>query len=203
MKLSALALAAGVATLATISFAAVPDAPKSKMLGNPSAPMRLELYGDFTCPHCKHLHEDILPMIIRDFVSTNKAYIVFRDYVLSGPGHEQSRPAAIFATTAARIGQYQAAADALFKTQASWATTGQIWPSIKSAFTPEEQKRIQVLVKDPSIQVEVQNDVDAGNLIPVQRTPTMVVIYKKTKQPWSEWASYPLFKSYVDGVLAK
>src|SRR5258707_1231444 len=114
MKLSALAIAAGVATVAAIaSFAAIPEVPKSKMLGSPTAPMRLEVYGDFTCPHCKHLHEDILPMIIRDFVSTNKAYLVFRDYVLTGQGHEQSRPAATFAAAAARIGQYQAAADAL------------------------------------------------------------------------------------------
>ena len=201
MKLHSLALAAGIATIAT--FAAVPDAPKSKMLGSQTAPMRLEVYGDFTCPHCKHLHEEILPMIIRDFVSTNKAYLVFRDYVLNGPGHEQSRPAATFAAAAARIGQYQAAADALFKTQQSWAMTGQIWPHISTAFTPEEQKKIQALIRDPSVAAEVQSDVDAGNLIPVQRTPTVVVVYKGKKQPWSEWASYPLFKSYVDSVFAK
>jgi protein-disulfide isomerase len=203
MKLSVLALAAGIVTVGAIGFAAVPEAPKSKMLGNTSAPMRLELYGDFTCPHCKHLHEDILPMIIRDFVAPNKAYLVFRDYVLSGQGHEQSRPAAMFAAAAARIGQYQAAADALFKTQQSWAMTGQIWPNIKTAFTPEEQKKIQAVIQDPSIFAEVQSDIDAGNMIPVQRTPTMVIIYKGKKQPWSEWASYPLFKSYVDGLLAK
>jgi protein-disulfide isomerase len=198
MKLFVLALAASLASLA-----AIPDAPKSKMLGNPSAPMRLELYEDFTCPHCKHLHEEILPMIIRDFVSTNKAYIVFRDYTLTGQGHEHSKEAATYAAAAARIGQYQAAADALFKTQASWAMTGQIWPSISPAFTPVEQRKIQVLVKDPSVSAEVQNDVDAGNMLPLQKTPTVVVIYKGKKQPWSEWASYPLFKSYVDGVLAK
>jgi protein-disulfide isomerase len=200
MKLSALALALA-ATIA--GFAAIPDAPKSKMLGNQSAPMRLEIYGDFTCPHCKHLHEEILPMIIRDYVTTNKAYLVFRDYTLTGPGHEHSKAAAIYATAAARINQYQAAADALFKNQQSWAMTGQIWPSIAQAFKPADQTKIQALVKDPSVAAEVQADVDAGNMVPVQRTPTVVVIYKGTKQPWSEWSSYALFKSYVDGVLGR
>ena len=69
--------------------------------------------------------------------------------------------------------------------------------------TPEEQKRVQALVRDPSVAMEVQADVDAGNMVPVQRTPTVVVVYKDKKQPWSEWTSYPLFKSYVDGVLAR
>src|SRR5712692_3779302 len=146
MKLLAVAIAATLA-----GFAAIPDAPKSKMLGNTTAPMRLEIYGDFTCPHCKHLHENILPNIIRDYVATNKAYLVFRDYTLTGPSHEHSKPAALYATAAARIGRYQAAADALFKTQQSWAMTGQIWPNIAKAFTPAEQTKIQALVKDPSV----------------------------------------------------
>src|ERR1700742_2972419 len=193
MKLFALALAASF-----ITFAAIPDAPKSKIIGNPSAPIRMELYGDFTCPHCKMLHEQILPQIVRDFVSTGKAYIVFRDYTLTGPGHQYSKDAATYAAAASRLNKYQAAADALFKTQQSWAVSGQIWPNISSSFTPEERKKIQALVNDPSVKAEVQNDVDAGNMVPVQQTPTMVVIYKGKKQPWAMWSSYPLFRNYVD-----
>jgi protein-disulfide isomerase len=197
MKLLALALAATLTV-----FASVPEAPKSKIIGNTGAPMRLELYGDFTCPHCKHLHENILPSIVRDFVNTGKAYLVFRDYTLTGPGHQYSKEAAAYAVAAARVGKYMAAADALFKTQQSWAITGQIWPSISSAFTPEEQKKIQALVNDPGVRAEVQADVDAGNMVPVQQTPTMIVIYKGKKQPWAMWNSYELFKNYLDSLLA-
>jgi protein-disulfide isomerase len=197
MKFLALALAAALP-----SFAAIADPPKSKILGSPSAPIRLELYGDFTCPHCKMLHEQILPQIVRDFVNTGKAYIVFRDYTLPGPGHQYSKDAAAYATAAARLNKYQAAADALFRTQQSWIITGQIWPNISSSFSPEEQKKVQALVKDPSVAAEVQSDVDAGNMVPVQMTPTMVVAYKSKRQPWTVWTSYPLFKSYLDGLLA-
>jgi protein-disulfide isomerase len=196
MKFLALALAA-------ISvFAAIPDAPRSKILGNPSAPIRLELYGDFTCPHCKMLHEQVLPQIERDFVTPGKAYIVFRDYTLTGPGHQYSREAATYADAAAHIGLYQKAADALFRTQGSWAMTGQVWPNISSAFTPEEQKKIQALVKDPAVQANVQADVDAGNMIPIQQTPTMIVAHRGKRQPWTVWTNYPLFKNYLDSLLA-
>lgn len=197
MKLFALALAA---TLAVV--AAIPDPPKSKIMGSPTAPMRLELYGDFTCPHCKMVHEQIVPQIFRDFIATGKAYLVFRDYVLTGPGHQHSRDAATYAAAAARLGRYQAAADALFRSQGTWAMNGQIWPNISSAFTPDEQKRIQTLGKDPSVAAEVQNDIDAGNMVPVQQTPTLVVVYRGKKQPWAMWNSYPLLKNYLDTLLS-
>ena len=197
MKLFAIALAAAVA------FGAVTAPPKSKTAGNPTAPLTLELYGDFTCPHCKMVHETMLPIIVRDYVAPGKAYLIFRDYVLTGPGHEQSRPAATWADAAARIGRYQTAADALFRTQNSWAMSGQIWPNISSAFTPEEQKKLQELVKDPATAAMVQNDIDSGNMVPIMQTPTMVITYKGKKQPWTAWTSYPLLKSYLDSLLAK
>src|SRR5262245_29668889 len=114
MKLLALALAAAITGLA-----AGPETPKNKTIGNPSAPLRLELYGDFTCPHCKHLHDTILPQIVRDYITPGKAYLVFRDYVLTGQGHQFSREAAAYAMAASRLGKYQTAADALFRTQMS------------------------------------------------------------------------------------
>ena len=144
-----MALAAAVAMICRP--AAVPEAPKSKMLGNPTAPMRLELYGDFTCPHCKHLHEDNS--------AADHARLRHPQQGLPGVPRlhaDRPRPRAFAATLPPTrrprraSDKYQAAADALFKTQASWAMTGQIWPNISSAFTPEEQKKIQALVKDPT-----------------------------------------------------
>jgi protein-disulfide isomerase len=199
MKWFALTLAA----TAALAMAAIPDPPKSKISGNTSAPLRLELYEDFTCPHCRMVHEQIVPQIMRDFVAPGKAYLVFRDYVLTGPGHEHSREAATYAAAAARINKYSAAADYLFKAQGAWALNGQIWPNIMGAFTPEEQKKVQALIKDPSVAADVQNDVNAGNAVPVQQTPTLVILSKGKKQSWAMWNSYPLLKSYLDGLAGK
>src|SRR4051812_12782899 len=110
MKVFALALATMLPCLA-----AGPDVNKGKTMGNPSAPITLDLYSDFMCPHCKHLHEDILPAIILDFVKTGKAYLIFREFPLNIPQHVYSRPAANFASAAARIGKYEAVSDVLFK----------------------------------------------------------------------------------------
>jgi protein-disulfide isomerase len=197
MKVLALALAA------TIACMGATQDPKGKTVGNPSAPLRLELYGDFTCPHCKMVHEQVLPQIMRDYVTPGRAYLVFRDFVLTGAGHQYSRDAATIAAAAARMGRYQEATDALFRTQSSWTMSGKIWDIMPSAFGPEDLKKLQALAKDPAVPGDVQKDQDAGMAVPVTLTPTLVVIHNGKKQPWTVWTSYALLKSYLDGMLAK
>src|SRR5258708_5163194 len=87
--------------------AAGPVGDKGKTMGSPTAPITMELYSDFMCPHCKHLHEDILPTIVADFVTTGKVYLIFREFPLAIPQHVYARPAANYATAAARVGKYQ------------------------------------------------------------------------------------------------
>ena len=71
--------------------------PEGKNMGNPAAPMRMDLWDDFTCPHCKMLHEQILAKIIADYVTPGKAYLVFHEFTLTGPGHEHSKTASLYA----------------------------------------------------------------------------------------------------------
>ena len=96
MKVIALALA-----LTLSGFAAGPETEKGRSVGNPSAPLLFELYSDFMCPHCKILHEQILPAIILDYVKSGKAYLIYREYPLAIPAHVYSREAAAFAVAAA------------------------------------------------------------------------------------------------------
>jgi len=172
-----------------------------KTMGNPAAPLRMDLFHDFTCPHCKTLHDTMLKKIIADFVTPGKAYLVFHEFTLTGQGHEHSRMASSYAEAAARIGKYGAVSDALFATQASWAFTGKVWEAVAPALTPAEQKKVQALVNDPSIAAEVQKGIDQAMAAHVDRTPTMVVTKKGKVTPWSSWEDYGLFKSWIDQLL--
>jgi protein-disulfide isomerase len=198
MKLLALALAALMPCLA-----AAPDTDKNKTLGNPGAPLMFEIYSDFMCPHCKTLHENILPAIVKDYVTSGKAYLIFREFPLNIPQHVYSRPAAALAVAAARIGKYQVVSDALFKTQQTWSNNGRYWDAVASVLTPDEQKKVQALANDPAVLAEVQRDVDRGAQAMVNQTPTLMITYKLKQQPWAQWADYSLFRSYVDGLLKK
>jgi protein-disulfide isomerase len=195
MKMFALALAVMLPCLAT--------AQEGKSIGNPNAPMRMDLWDDYTCPHCKMLHEQILPRLMADYVTPGKAYLVFHEFTLTGPGHEHSKTASLYAAAAARVGKYAQVSDALFQSQPSWAVTGKVWEAVAPALTPAEQKKVQALFKDPTIAAEVQRDLDQGMAVHVDRTPTLVMTRKGKQTPWSSWTDYGLFKSYADLLLSK
>jgi|BarGraNGADG00212_1021973.scaffolds.fasta_scaffold09137_2 protein-disulfide isomerase len=198
MKILALALAALLPCLA-----AGLDVDKGKTMGDPAAPMLFELYSDFSCPACKTLHENVLRTIVQDYVRTGKAYLVFREFPLNIPAHVYSRPAAAFAVAAARIGKYQTVSDALFRNQQAWSVNGKVWETVAGVLTPEEQKRVQVLAKDPAVLAEVQRDVDRGMQAVLTQTPTLMVTYKLRQQPWAQFGDYSLFRGYIDALLKK
>ena len=199
MTIKALALLAA-AVLPALAAGPV----NGKVLGNPGAPIRLEIFSDFSCPGCKILHENLLPILIRDFVNPGKAFIVFRDYVLPPVrGHEFSPVAARYAVAANRVGKYQQVADALFLNQASWALSGKVWEVVAPVLTAAEQKKVQALVKDPAIADEVTRDTDAGKRAGLVKTPTVGVNFRNQHQMWNEWTDNALFLGYLRELLKK
>lgn len=197
MKPYAVALVALLPCLA----ASLGDVDKAKTLGNPGAPVRIELFSDFQCPGCKAFHEMLLPVIIRDYVVPGKAYIFNHEFPLTM--HPYSREAANLATAAATIGKYQRVADVLFLNQGSWSTSGKVWDTVASVLTPAEQKKVQALAKDPAILAQVQQDVEAGQAQRVPQTPTIVVSRgtKRYSFPGPDQGNYPLLRSLIDGLL--
>jgi protein-disulfide isomerase len=197
MKTFGLALALTIAIVA-----AGPEADKSRTMGNPGAPLRWDLYSDFTCPHCKLMHEQILPRLVQDYVATGKAYLVFHEYTLTGLGHEHSKTASLYADAAAKVGKYQPVSDALFAAQASWSKTGMVWETVAPMLTEPEKKKVQALFKDPAVAADVQRDLNMGNAAHVNSTPTMIITNRKGKQtPWTWWDNYPLFQSLMESEL--
>jgi protein-disulfide isomerase len=192
------------AVLATIlpCLAASPAADKGKLLGNPSAPVTIEIFSDFECPMCKTFHEGTVPLLMRDFVTSGKACIVSREFPLNIPAHKYSRQAANYATAAARIGKYDAVANVLFRTQESWGASGKVWETVASVLTPEQQKKVQALVSDPSVLAEVQDDVSYGVSSGINGTPTLFVSRGSKLYPATGGVlAYNLLKSMIDDLL--
>src|SRR5690349_13144625 len=109
MKIGAVALS----LLLPLMAALPPGVDRAKVLGSPTAPVVIEIYSSFDCPHCKVLHEELLPRLVKDYVTPGKLCIISREFPLWGAGHPYARQAADYATAAARIGKYEPVADAL------------------------------------------------------------------------------------------
>jgi protein-disulfide isomerase len=198
MKVIALALG-----LMLASVAAGPETEKGRSIGNPAAPLLFELYSDFMCPHCKLLHEQILPAIVLDYVKSGKAYLIYREYPLAIPAHVYSRAAAALAVAAARVGKYPEVSDALFRNQTAWGANGAVWETVAAVLTADERTKVRALANDPAVLAAVQRDVDRGMKAGVSQTPTLMVTHKLQSQPWTNFADYSLLRGYLDGLLKK
>jgi protein-disulfide isomerase len=197
MKRYALALAVLLPCLA-----ATPEIDKAKALGSPTAPIVMEVFESFSCPHCKDLNEITLPLVIRDFVNTGKVYLVHREFPLGGQFHPNDRDAAHYATAAGRIGKYEQVSDALFKSQMSWLQdASKLWPPVASVLTPTEQKKVQELAKTPAVIAEVEREYQEGVALGVNSTPTMVVTKGAQRFPIpAQQLNYGFLKSLIDSM---
>jgi protein-disulfide isomerase len=188
--------------LPSFVFASMPEIDKAKAMGNPEAPIVMEVFASFDCPHCRDLHDNTLPLVIRDFVVTGKVYLVNREFPLSGQYHPHAREAALYATAAGRIGKYQPVAEALFKNQAAWATTpGKVWETVATVLTAAEQNKVQLLAKEPGVVAEVQREYDEGVAAGVNATPTVIVTQGAKRYPINaQQLHYGFLKSLFDGM---
>lgn len=191
--------------------AEVPSAPL-KSYGSSSAPITMEVFTDYECPSCRSLYETTLRPMINDYVASGKVYLVHRDFPL--PMHKYGYEAARWINAAARVGQFQNAEAALYDNQDAWAADGNIEKYIASAMPAAEFKRVQKLMtgceyqppgaagQSCSLDTYINADHDLGMKIPVQATPTYVIIFKGQKLPAGSGAvSWPILKQFFDSLL--
>jgi protein-disulfide isomerase len=92
------------AVVVTTPVAAADNAPYDALpqdglaLGSAEAPVTLDIYTNFLCSNCAIFGEEILPLLVRDFVPSGQARFVFHHAPLGGEGalraHEASHCAA-------------------------------------------------------------------------------------------------------------
>jgi len=186
-------------------LAAGPKFDTDKTIGGANAPITLEVFSSFDCPHCKVFYEEIAPRLMNDYVLHGKVCLVSREFPLpASAGHPYAHDIAVYATAAARLGKYQLVAGAMFRTQNSWALTGKWWEAMASVLTAEEQKKVQALAKDPGVLAEVQHDLEQGERDGLNSTPTIVMTAhgQRTALPPGS-PNYDLLKSLLDNALSR
>ncbi len=92
------------------------DIPASgRTLGNPTAPVTIDIYEDFRCTGCSAYTTSIEPTVEAQDIRTGKAKLVFHDFLtIDRPGITESRDAANAARCAADQGKFWTLHDWLF-----------------------------------------------------------------------------------------
>lgn len=54
------------------------------LVGDPDAPVTLQIYADYQCPHCRNFASTIEPQLIEDYVATGDVRIEYLDFTVVG-----------------------------------------------------------------------------------------------------------------------
>jgi protein-disulfide isomerase len=175
--------------------------PSGRAIGPVIAKVRIDLFSDFQCPSCKALAEGTLKRIREDYALKGKVRLVHHDFPL--PQHQHARRAAILAAAADRLGKFEQVSEVLFREQPTWSVNGKLDEVVDSVLTPDEQKRIREIAKDPAIAAAIEKDIELGQRMNVTSTPTMVITANSKPNPVVGVVSYPIVSRYLDQLLAQ
>ncbi len=199
------------------------NAVPNKTIGNPSAPIRMDVYSDYECPSCGNFYENTLKTMIQTYVADGKVYLVHHDFPLQM--HRYSGLAARFANAAAKMGKFQDVDAALFDNQAAWTESGDVTKYVQGAMSSADFARLTTILKgcsnsvppqskadgslptaDPGCPVDkyIVEDIAKGYQIPVRGTPTFVITYKgKPYSPMGSPVSWQVLKQFFDSLLTQ
>ncbi len=213
LTLVALCLVATAASAKKQTKAPAPPAAKAapaaaanptfqKAIGNPNAPITMEVFGDFQCPACRGFFEGTVKQVIDDYVIPGKVYIIHRDFPLDM--HPYALQAARLANAAAEFGQFEAIERALYDHQDEWSTKGNIDEVMASYFPPAQFKKFQAFESQhmSEINASIGRDRAMGMQRNVNQTPTIYITARgKTEALPGGGVDYKLLKSYFDYLL--
>jgi protein-disulfide isomerase len=172
-----------------------------KESGSPNAPVTIEVYADYECPHCRAFYLEVLPPLIAEFVKTGKVRLIHRDFPL--PSQSSAKLAARYANAAGHIGRYDVVATQIFQTQPDWSQNGNVDGAVAKVLSPSEMETVRSLVKDdPTLDDTVKQDVEAGvKKDHLTATPTIVIAYKGKRDVIAGDVEYEILKSYINAKL--
>jgi protein-disulfide isomerase len=150
------------------------DATVTPAIGPDDAPVTLEYYSDFQCPFCRRVAEEVLPVIVAEYVDSGQAQLRWRDF--PGLGAE-SVQAALAARAAHEQGRFWEYHDLLYAIQGQRGS---------GTYTPD---RLLALARELDLDAEtfqenlasargaeaIESDFAEGQRLGVTGTPTLII----------------------------
>lgn len=151
------------------------ESRSGRSLGDPEAPVRIDVHEDAQCPACGMFTDQIEPLLVNGPVKDGRVYLTYRDFTFLGP---ESIDAAVAMRVAEALdGKFWEFHDILFANQ---------WRENKGAFSRPRLAEMAVLVgldrdaflaglDDPALVEAVVEETNAGRALGVSSTPTLVI----------------------------
>lgn len=115
----------------------------------------------------------------------------------------QRRPAyraACYANAAARNGQFEKVADALYLNQQKWVLTGEVETVVSQVLSSEEMDKVRKELQN-RIDQPLDADVTTAGAYQIRNTPTTIITCRGKSVPVVGAVSYPILRLYLDRLL--
>jgi protein-disulfide isomerase len=172
-------------------------------LGVANAKVVVEEYGDYQCPGCKYWHEQVQPLIIKDYIATGKIKFVFKPlpFLDRNTGARESHTTTEAAYCAADQNRFREYHDALYNNQPERENSG-FWSyerlkSLAQGLKLDTAKFNSCLDNKTHAQRAIADN-SAGFGRGVEGTPTIFVNGKMLQE-----LDYPSIKRAIDAALGQ
>jgi len=179
----------------------VSTAMGSPILGNPSAPITIVEFGDYQCERCYQWFHTTKPALVKDYIGTGKANLIFVDMALLG----RDSPIAAQATYCAEDqGRYWEFHDILYNSQENidngWANSERLKAF---AFSLDfDMELFSSCLDSGKYSKRVQYNISEARKNGATGTPTFFIVNSDGEQQKISGAQpYSVFKSVIDSML--
>jgi protein-disulfide isomerase len=172
--------------------------------GSSKSPVKIEVFSDFECPHCREFFLNVIRQILSEYSSKGSVCVIYHEFPM--PQHKYAREAARYAEAASRVNQQTLVKvhETLFKLQPDWIEDGKIEAALLKTMTAQDVSKLKEIMKDPSINAAIDKEFQLGMKNEITGTPTMFISYSG-KQKRVEMSKGPLvfetMKHFIDQVL--
>lgn len=175
--------------------------PSGRQLGNPAAPVVIEVFEDFQCPACLSFTENVEPQLLENYVKTGQVLFIFRFYPFlddraTGNESDQAANASLCASEQDRFWDYH---DILFANQKG-ENIGAFSNRRLQAFAETlglNMDEFNNCFQDNKYEEEIAQDLTLARERFVNGTPTVFV----NNQMLPDFA-YPTIQAAIEAALA-
>lgn len=171
-------------------------------IGQANAPITIAFWSDFQCSFCKNFALDTLPQIVKDYVDTGKAKVVFMEFPFLG---EDSITGAVYSQSIWKLypNKYSEWSNAMYTSQDGGGDQGfgdaESIDKLNATISGIDAEKVTADVKANmnSYQAAMNADRDEAQKVGINATPSFVI----GTQAISGARPYADFKSVIDELL--
>jgi protein-disulfide isomerase len=175
-----------------------PAADRGRILGDSAAPVWVVFVGDFQCAECKRWHDEVFPLIRRDYVDTRRVRLAFLN--MPQPRHLNAMATAMAAGCASAQGKFWETYAKVFETQSRWKDLPDARPYLDSLAitTGADATKLRYCTEAAQATKLINTDVERNKAAGVDSVPTFFIGAHKLVG----YADVAKVRAVIDSALA-